>query len=158
MIRVNVEINKKSWHKKIINPSKYFKKKLKKISTIVKFFKNKDVTFTILLTNAQNSKKLNKKFRNKNKPTDVLSFPFYSLKNLKSSKLKKYYIGDIAICYEIIKKRSDKNNFFLEFDKAWIHGLLHLLGYDHLKNKDYNKMLKVEKKIINSIYQNKDII
>ena len=152
MIRVNVEINKKSWNKKIINPTKYFKKKLKKISTIVKFFKNKDVTFTILLTNSTNSKKLNKKFRNKNKSTDVLSFPFLCIKKLKSTKLKNYYIGDIAVCYEIINKRAEKNNFLFEFDKAWIHGLLHLVGYDHIKDKDYYKMLKVEKKILNLIY------
>ena len=41
MIKVNVEINSKSWHKKIKNPKKYFSKKLKKISKIVKFFKEK---------------------------------------------------------------------------------------------------------------------
>ena len=72
MIRVNVEINNKSWHTKIKNPKKYFGKKLKKISKIVKFFKGKNVTFTILITNSLNMKKLNKKFRNHNKSTDVL--------------------------------------------------------------------------------------
>ena len=152
MIRVNVEINKKTWCKKITNPKKYFQKKLKKISHIIKFFKNKNVTFTILLTNDENIKKLNKRFRNKNKSTDVLSFPFFPLKNLKSTKLKNYYLGDIAVCYEIVEKRSEENNFLFEFDKVWIHGLLHLVGYDHIKNKDYYKMLKVEKKILNLIY------
>ena len=63
------------------------------------------------------------------------------------------YIGDIATCYEIINIRSKKNNFFLEFDKVWIHGLLHLIGYNHIKNKDYFKMNKIEKKILNSIIQ-----
>ena len=86
MIKINVEVNSKSWHKKIKNPKKYFSKKLKKISKIVKFFKGKNVTFTILLTNSLNIKKLNKKFRNRNKSTDVLSFPFLSLNNLKLSK------------------------------------------------------------------------
>ena len=97
-------------------------------------------------------KKLNKKFRNLNKPTDVLSFPFFSLNDLKSNKEKNFYIGDIAISYEIISSRSKKNNFFNEFDKVWIHGLLHLLGYDHIKNKEYFKMNSIEKKILNSIY------
>ena len=78
MIRINVEINNKSWQKKIKNPKKYFNKKLKKISKIVSFFKGKKTTFTILLTNSSKMKKLNKKFRNRNKPTDVLSFPFLS--------------------------------------------------------------------------------
>jgi len=151
MIKVNVEINSKSWHKKIKNPKKYFSKKFKKISKFVKFFKRKNITFTILLTNSMNMKKLNKKFRNKNKPTDVLSFPFYSSNNLKIIKQKKLYIGDVAVSYEIINSRSNKNNFFLEFDKVWIHGLLHLIGYNHIKNKDYFKMNKIEKRILNSI-------
>ena len=151
MIKVNVEINSKSWHKKIKNPKKYFSKKLKKISKIVKFFKGKNVTFTILLTNSLNMKKLNKKFRNKNEPTDVLSFPSFSPNNLKLIKKKNIYIGDIATCYEIIDIRSHENNFFLEFDKVWVHGLLHLVGYDHIRNQDYYKMNKIEKRILNSI-------
>jgi len=151
MIKVNVKINSKYWQKKIKNPKRYFYEKLKKISKIVKFFKEKNITFTILLTNSLNMKKLNKKFRNLNKSTDVLSFPFLPFNNLKLVKQKKVYIGDIAISYEIINFRSIKNNFFLEFDKVWIHGLLHLVGYNHIKNKDYFKMNKIEKKILNSI-------
>ena len=151
MIKVNVEINNKSWHKKIKNPKKYFNKKLKKILKIVKFFRGKNITFTILLTGSLNMKKLNKKFRNKNKATDVLSFPFLPLSNLKFTKQKNFYIGDIAISYEIINSRSKKDNFLLEFNKVWVHGLLHLIGYNHVQNKDYFKMNKIEKKILNSI-------
>jgi len=151
MIKVNVEINNKSWHKKIKNPEKYFGQKLKKISKIVKFFKKKNIIFTILLTNSLNMKKLNKKFRNRNKPTDVLSFPSFTLKSLKLIKEKNIYIGDIAVSYEIINSRSKIFFSLREFDKVWIHGLLHLLGYDHVKNKDYYKMNKIEKRILNSI-------
>ena len=151
MIKVNVEVNSKSWHKKIKNPKKYFSKKLKKISKIVKFFKGKNITFTILLTSSLNMKRLNKKFRNQNKSTDVLSFPFLSSNNLKFIKQKKLYIGDMATSYEIINSRTKKNNFLLEFDKDWVHGLLHLIGYNHIKNQDYSKMNKIEKRILNSI-------
>ena len=151
MIKVNVEIDNKSWHGKIKDPKKYFGKKLKKISKIVKFFKGKNITFTILLTNSLNIKKLNKKFRNRNKPTDVLSFPFFSSYNLKFIKQKNFYIGDIAAAYEIINSRARKNNFSFEFDKVWIHGLLHLIGYDHIKDRDYSAMNRIEKKILNSI-------
>ena len=91
------------------------------------------------------------KFRNKNKVTDVLSFPFFSMKNIKLIKKNNSYIGDVAISYEIINSRSVDNNFFIEFDKVWVHGLLHLIGYNHIKNKDYFKMNKIEKKILNSI-------
>jgi len=151
MINVNVEVNSKSWLKKIKNPKKYLNQKLKKISKIIRFFKNKNITFTILLTNSLNMKKLNKKFRKRNKSTDVLSFPSFSSKSLKTIKDKKIYIGDIAASYEIIYSRSKEKNFLLEFDKVWIHGLLHLIGYDHIKNQDYNKMSKIEKRILNSI-------
>ena len=151
MIKVNVEISSKSWHKKIKNPKKYFNQKLKKILKIVKFFRKRNITFSILLTNSLNMKKLNKKFRNCNKSTDVLSFPFHSSNDLKLIGQKNFYIGDIAISYEIINSRSKKNNFLLEFDKVWVHGLLHLIGYNHVKNKDYFKMNKVEKIILKSI-------
>ena len=151
MIRVNVEVNNKLWHQKIKNPKRYFSKKLKKISKIVPFFKRKNIIFTIFLTNSLGIKKLNKKFRKQNKPTDVLSFPYFSQKQFKLSKEKNMYIGDIATCYEIINIRSKKTNFFLEFDKVWVHGFLHLLGYDHIKNKDYFRMNKIEKIILNLI-------
>ena len=151
MIKVNVEVNNKSWHKKIKNPKKYLNKKLKKICKIIKFFKIKNVSFTILLTNSLNMKKLNKKFRRRNKSTDILSFPTFSSKNLKIMKEKKIYIGDLAASYEIIYLRAKKTNFFKEFDKVWVHGLLHLMGYNHIRNKDYYKMHKVEKRILNLI-------
>ena len=151
MIKVNVEIENKSWHKKINNPKKYFEKKLKKIPKILKFTKVRNITFTILLTNSINMKKLNKKFRNKNKPTDILSFPFFTLKSLKLIRQKNFYVGDIAASFEIINSHSKNNNFISEFDKLWVHGLLHLLGYSHKKNKDYFIMNKMEKKILNSI-------
>ena len=135
MIKVNVEINNQPWYKKIKNPNKYFNKKLKKISKVDNFFKKKNITFTILLTNSLFMKKLNKKFRNKNKPTDVLSFPFEN----KIKHKKNLYLGDIAISYEIVNKRSKNSIFFLELDKMWIHGYLHLLGYDHKEKKILQK-------------------
>ena len=150
MIKVNVEVNNKSWHKKVKNPKKYLSKKLKKILNRVKFLKKKNISFTILLTNSANIKKLNKKFRGINKSTDVLSFPSFSLKNLKLNKQIKIYLGDIAISYEIINLRSKNSSFYIEFDKVWVHGFLHLLGYDHIKNKDYYKMSRIEKRILDS--------
>jgi|TARA_B110000438_G_scaffold223133_1_gene216661 probable rRNA maturation factor len=151
MIKVNIEINNKSWYKEIKNIKKYFNKKLKIISQHIKFFKKKNFVFTILLTNSINIKKLNKKFRKKNKVTDVLSFPFSQFSDLKIKKEKKIYMGDIVISYEIISSRSKKKNFIIEFDKVWVHGLLHLVGYDHIRNKDYFKMHKIEKRILNLI-------
>tara|TARA_B100000700_G_C14793460_1_gene737030 strand:+ start:227 stop:685 length:459 start_codon:yes stop_codon:yes gene_type:complete len=151
MIKVNVEIDKKSWLRKVKNPKKYLSLKLKIIQKNIKFFKNKNIIFTLLLTNSLNLKKLNKKFRNKDKSTDVLSFPFLLLKNIKFHKNKKVYIGDIATSYEIINSRSKGKNFLLEFNKVWVHGFLHLLGFNHIKNDEYLKMSNLEKKILNLI-------
>ena len=151
MIKVNVEINNKLWNKKIQKPKKYLTQKLKKISKIINFFEKKNITFTILLTNSKTMKKLNKKFRKNNKPTDVLSFPFFPPRYLKSIKEKNVYLGDIAISYEIINLRSKKSNFSVNFDQVWVHGLLHLMGYDHIQNKDYFKMDNIEKRILNFI-------
>ena len=132
------------WKKKIKHPKIYIRKKLLKLNKL-KLFKNKSKNCTIFLTNNKKMKELNKKFRNKNKPTDVLSFPF----NKKIKYKKNIYLGDIAISYEIINKRSKKSNFSVEFDKMLIHGYLHLLGYDHKKKKDFNKMKKLEDLILN---------
>jgi len=151
MITINVVIKNNSWKKEIENPKGYLIKKVKKIFKIIPFLKKKNLTFTILLTNSLQLKTLNKKFRKKNKATDVLSFPFLLPGNLKLKKNNLFYLGDLAVSFEIIKHRSKNNSFFIEFDKVWVHGFLHLLGYDHIKNKDYNKMIKIEKKILNLI-------
>ena len=151
MIKVNIEVDAKSWYTQIKDLKKYFNLKLQKISKNIIFFNKKKFVFTILLTNSKKMKNLNKKFRKKNKPTDVLSFPFLPETNLRYSKRKIIYLGDLAVSYDIINYRSKKTNFHIEFDKAWVHGLLHLVGYDHIKNKDYFKMSKVEKRILNLI-------
>ena len=142
MIKCNVVLDKKIWAKKIKKPEIYFKKKIIKLSKFTNF-KNKNYEFTIFLTNNEKMKNLNLKFRNKNKVTDVLSFP------LKIKFKNKLYLGDIAISFEIINKRSKLSYFDLELDKMWIHGLLHLTGYDHKNLKDYKKMLNNEKSIFN---------
>ena len=142
MIKANVIIGHYQWKKKIKNPNNYFKNKLKRILKIP-FFRKKKQEFSILLTNNKEMKSLNYKFRKKNKTTDVLSFP---LKN-------KNYIGDIAISFEIINKRSKKTNFFLELDKMWIHGYFHLIGYDHKKIKDFKKMNKKENLVLDYFHK-----
>tara|TARA_B100001996_G_scaffold372300_1_gene348529 strand:- start:248 stop:688 length:441 start_codon:yes stop_codon:yes gene_type:complete len=141
MIKANIILDHLGWKNKLIRPTIYITKRLKKLSKLSQF-KNKKQEFTIFLTNNNKIKKLNKKFRNKNKPTDVLSFPINNIYK------KKFYIGDIAISFEIINKRSKLTNFNFEFDKIWIHGYLHLVGYDHEKLNDFKKMNKEENLIL----------
>ena len=146
MIKANVVLDHYKWKNKIKNPSNYFKKKLNKLNKISSFKKKKH-EFSVLLTNNKKMKSLNFKFRKKNKPTDVLSFPFHHIEK------KSIYIGDIAISFEIVNQRSKTSNFFLEFDKMWIHGYFHLIGYDHKKLKDFKKMSKKENLVLKYIHQ-----
>ena len=105
MIKANVVLDTPIWGKKIKKPNIYIKKRLNLLSKLSPF-KNKIQEFTLLLTNNRKMKSLNNKFMKKNKTTDVLSFPL----NYKLT--KNSYLGDIAISYEIINKRSTKSNFF----------------------------------------------
>ncbi len=146
MIKASVVLDKSIWKKKIKRPNSYIKKRLNLLSQLSPY-KNNRHEFTLLLTNNKKMKSLNNKFRKKNKTTDVLSFPF----NYKFT--KNSYLGDIAISYEIVNKRSTKSNFFLEFDKMWIHGYLHIFGYDHNKLKNFKKMNKKENLILNYFYK-----
>ena len=147
MINADVVVENKLWNKKIKNPSNYIQKKIKKI---IQFnsLKKKRLSLTILLTGNSKMKYLNKKFRNKNKTTDALSFPNLDPVDLKKKINTKIYLGDIALSYEIINQRSKNSNFNMEFDKMWVHGYLHLLGYDHKKIKNYKAMKRIEDKIL----------
>jgi len=146
MIKANVILDHYKWKNKIKNPSYYFKKKLNKLNKISSFKKKKQ-EFSVLLTNNKKMKSLNFKFRKKNKPTDVLSFPFINVEK------KSVYIGDIAISFEVVNQRSKTSNFFLELDKMWIHGYFHLIGYDHKKVKDFKKMNKKENLLLNYLHK-----
>jgi len=117
-------------------------------------FKKNKFKFTLLLSDHKEIKELNKKFRKKNKTTDILSFPFYekkSLNQLLKKKLNDIYLGDIIINLNKIKKMTKNESFHLSFDKIWIHGLVHLLGYRHKSNFDFSIMKKLENKLLLSL-------
>ena len=148
MIRINVFSEEKAWSKRIRSKDIFFQKICNAFPKKYKF-SNKKVTFTLLLSNNKNIQKLNKLFRKKNKPTDILSFPL--TKKLRIS--KQTYLGDIIISYNFINKPKSLNTklFKKKVIKIFIHGFLHLLGFDHKKNKDYIKMLKEEGQIYKSV-------
>ncbi len=89
MIKIDVLIKEKKWKKYINNPQNYLKNKINKIKSLIPIIKNKKVVFSVLLTGNNQIKNLNKKFRNKNKTTDVLSFPFYHEHELRKKNKKK---------------------------------------------------------------------
>ena len=148
MINIDVVTDNKFWNKRIKKPTNFFNRISKFLPKKYKFI-NKKVNLTILLSNNKNIKKLNKKFRKKNKPTDVLSFPFEEKLFIK----KEIYLGDIVISFEFMNIPALKSN--LEFSnkllKTFIHGFLHLLNYDHVKLKDFKIMQKEEIKIYKTV-------
>ena len=148
MIKIIVFSEEKAWTKKLNNYNLFFKKICKAFPKKYKFL-NKRVSFTLLLSNNKNVKKLNKNFRNKNKSTDILSFPM----NKKIKISKNTYLGDIIISYNYLDKpkSQDLKSFKEKVIKIFIHGFLHLLGFNHINNKDYLKMLKEENLLYNSI-------
>ena len=153
MIKINVITNNFNWYRFIKIPNNYIERKIKKLNLKNKNYKKNIIFCTLLLSNTKVIKKLNSKFRKKNKSTDVLSFPFYKKKNLKKKikNEKEIYLGDIIINLNKIRPKKNIKNFKLEFDKLWIHGLVHLFGYDHKKEKDYRKMSVVEKNYLKYI-------
>ena len=148
MINVNVFSDEKAWSKRIKNKNLFFKKICKAFPKKYQFL-NKKVSLTLLLSNNKNVKKLNKYFRNKNKSTDILSFPI----NKKIKISKNTYLGDIIISYNYLDKpkSQDLKSFKEKVIKIFIHGFLHLMGFNHIKNKDYSKMLREENLLYNSI-------
>ncbi|MDA7582898.1 rRNA maturation RNase YbeY [Candidatus Pelagibacter sp.] len=148
MISIDVVSESSFWSKKIKKPNVFFNTLVQVFPKKYRFIKKK-ISLTILLSNNKNIKKLNKKFRNKNKATDVLSFPSEKKLNIKKSP----YIGDIVFSYEFMNKPKALSalEFKSKVTKIFIHGFLHLLGYDHVKLKDFKKMLIEEEKIYKTI-------
>ena len=148
MINVNVFSDEKAWSKRIKNKNLFFKKICKAFPKKYRFL-NKKVSLTLLLSNNKNVKKLNKYFRNKNKSTDILSFPI----NNKIKISKNTYLGDIIISYNYLDKpkSQDLKSFKEKVIKIFIHGFLHLLGFDHKKIYEYKMMLKEEDRIYKSV-------
>ena len=148
MININVFSEEKAWSKRLRNKDIFFQKICNAFPKKYKFL-NKKVSLTLLLSNNKNIQKLNKIFRKKNTPTDILSFPL----NKKVRVSNQTYLGDIIISYNFMNKPKLLNTklFKKKVTKIFIHGFLHLLGFDHIKNKDYMKMFKEEEKIYQSV-------
>ena len=131
-------------------PEDFFRKIFSHVITRTALVNNGDKTVELglYLITAKRSQELNKQCRQKDKPTDVLSFP------LDEHGLEKYGImplGDIFICLEVAQQQADEMNIPLdqELARLAVHGLLHLLGYDHeLSRADEKKMIDLQEKIL----------
>jgi len=153
MIKVNVILNNIIWKKYLKDPHSFIDKKIELLNKKNKSYVKNTLICSLLLSGTAEIKKLNKKFRKKNKSTDVLSFPFYEKKQLnnKIKKEKEIYLGDIIINLNEIKNKNNKNKFQEGLNKLWVHGLVHLFGYQHKKDNDFYAMKKIEEKYLEYI-------
>ena len=108
MIKVNVIVRDNVWLKYIKDPKLYLKKKVKKIQKDKFFSKNKVFNFNLLLSGSKEIRALNKKFRNKDKSTDILSFPQQDKKYLKKliEKKRDIFLGDMIINFQKVNSKS----------------------------------------------------
>ncbi len=153
MIKINVITGNDNWLSFIKRPNHYLDKKISKLNFKKSKFKKKNIFCTLLLSGDKEIRYLNKKFRKKNKVTDILSFPFQTKSELvkKFKSEKEIYLGDIIINLNKIKNKKIKTSFMEEFDRLWIHGLVHLFGYKHKSDKDFKKMSRIEKEYFNLV-------
>lgn len=119
---------------------------LKRVAKIVLKGENidKERALSVVFVNSVRIKELNKKYRKKNKPTDILSFEG-----------DRDCLGEMAICLSEVKRNAKqiKLNFKKELALVLIHGILHLLGYDHEnKGLEARRMKKKEEYYLSKIF------
>ncbi len=148
---LRLTLNAKATDKKLLSPAI-----LKKICThIAKHAGLEKQSFeaSLAFVTPKAIQTLNHDFRGKNKPTNVLSFPQFTpaeLKKLKPAKTETIYLGDIILCKKVIvsetlKLKKPLNHHLIHLV---VHGTLHLLGYDHMRNADAKRMETLEKRIL----------
>ena len=147
MIQINYKVEEKGWKKNFPQFKKFISKTVNETYKVIdnRIYSNISVSF--LLTSNKKMKELNFKYRNKNKATNVLSFP------MQINYDDNYFLGDIVLANQIILKESVEIKM-AKYDylcKMTIHGMLHLFGYDHETNQQFKKMNKFENLIFQKI-------
>ena len=149
MVEISYNIKSLEWNKNLPSYKKCISNSVNQIFKIIKFSSNNEISISFLLTSNSEIKLLNQKYRNKNKPTNVLSFPM-------NEKIEnKNYLGDVVIsCEKIIDESYEQNiKKYKYLSKMTIHGVLHLLGYKHDTDRQFNKMNSIEKNILEEMYK-----
>ncbi len=148
MIKINYFLLSSNWSKRLIKIKKITNNVIKEKINL-NFNHKINYYLNIILANDASVKKLNLKYRRKNKTTDVLTF----VNEIKQSNKKTYKYCDIFFSAETIKFDAKKNNidFYDNFCHLLIHSFLHINGYYHNNINDFKKMKKKEVNILNKI-------
>ena len=119
---------------------------------------NTQLIITITLTTPENIKEINKKYRNIDKETDVLSFPMFEKDELENKIRNNLFthedmLGDIVISIEQVKKQAIEygHSFERELSYMIVHGFYHLMGYDHMTEEEKKEMRSKEDKVLESL-------
>lgn len=121
---------------------------------------NSNISITIILTEETYIQELNKKFRNIDKPTDVLSFPMFEkeeIEDLIKNDIYEKVLGDIVISIPRVHEQAKEyeHSFTRELSYMLVHGFYHLMGYDHMEETDKKVMRAKEENILSKIQINK---
>lgn len=122
---------------------------------------NLNFYLSVTLTTPEEIHKLNKKYRNVDKETDVLSFPMFEKQELEEIRNEKRInqlaeaIGDIVISVERVEEQAKEYGHSFQRELAYmvVHGFYHIMGYDHIEEKDKEEMRPKEEKILAIIKQ-----
>ena len=114
--------------------------------TIPQFQENAELTIRIVDT--EESHQLNHEYRGKDKPTNVLSFPFEAPPGIELDLL-----GDLIICRQVVEKEAEEQNkpLLAHWAHMVVHGSLHLLGYDHIEDDEAEEMESLETEIMQAM-------
>ncbi len=119
---------------------------------------NYNLIITITLTNPENIREINQKYRNIDKETDVLSFPMFEKEELtKKIKQKEFQnedvLGDLVISIKRVEEQAKEygHSFERELSYMLVHGFYHLMGYDHIEENDKKQMREKEEKILTEL-------
>ena len=127
-----------------------FKKDVRRARNVARFvldsLKKKDKVIDIFLLSQSKMQKINKQWHGKDEPTNILSFAERDiLEKFPKIMSDENYLGEIYISPDFVLKHKQS------FDHMVIHGILHVLGYDHIHEKDAEKMEKIEKRILKAL-------
>jgi len=133
------------------------KKMAQDVLIVLNDLKYADFDLGILLTTNKIIQQYNRDFRHKDQPTDVLAFPYHHNarpgKRIVVTQEEDKNLGDLVISLEYVSKKGQEYGYTFDYylKKLLIHGICHLLGYDHIKDTDYQRMAKEEERLLHKI-------
>lgn len=125
---------------------------LKCYNTVLQYHNLKDSSINVNIVSNDEIQSINNQYRKKDKATNILSFPFEKPEGLPDDVMDNF-LGDIVIAPDVLKKEAIEQNKPLNnhWCHIFIHGILHLLGYDHENDKDAAEMENLEIKLLQEL-------